>query len=54
MFISRVFRGGEFGAYNISPVLFLRAVGFLPATKTLHKRKEKRSYDLKVKQGHTL
>ena len=28
-------------AYKIKPVLFLYAVGFLTATKTLHKRKEK-------------
>ena len=41
-FFFRLFRGGELKAYKIKPVLFLYAVGLLAATKTLHKRKEKR------------
>ena len=37
-------RGGKLNAYKIKPVLFLYAVGFLAASKTLHKRKEKYMY----------
>ena len=40
IFFMQMFRGGELRAYKIKPVSFLYAVGFLAATKTLHKRKE--------------
>ena len=33
----RLFMGGELRAYKINPVLFLYDVGFLAATKILHK-----------------
>ena len=33
--------GGELRAFKIKPVLFLYALGFLAATKILHKRNEK-------------
>ena len=41
LFFTRLFRGGELRAYKIKPVLFHYAVGFLAATKTLHKTNEK-------------
>ena len=44
-YFTRLFRGGGLRAYKIKPVLFLYAVGLLAATKTFHKRKEKRCSD---------
>ena len=38
---TRLFRGGEFGAYKIKPVSFNFAFGLLAATQTLFKRNEK-------------
>ena len=37
-FTRRRFRGGESRTYKIKPVLFLFALGLLPATKTLLKK----------------
>ena len=39
---TRLFRGVELRTHKIKTVLFLYDVGFLAATKTLHKRKEKK------------
>ena len=44
LFFTRLFRGGEWRAYKIKPVLFLDAVCLHAAIKLLHIRKEKRNY----------
>ena len=47
-FFMGLFRVGELRANKIKPILFLYAVFFLAATKTLHKRKEKVNISTKV------
>ena len=42
-FFTRLYRGGEMRAYKIKPVLFLYTLGFLAATKTLQKRKRRKT-----------
>ena len=42
LFLMWLFKGSELRAYKMKQVMFLCAVGLLAATKTLHKRKEKK------------
>ena len=43
LFFTRLLRASELIAYKIKLVLFLYTVGFQAATKSLHKKKEKKN-----------